>query len=302
MPINIYYMIYNIIFKLKKYIQVTKPGISRAQVLTVSIGYFLAIQTIQFDLTYWMLVFGSYFFSSSAAVCNNIYERSLDLKMDRTKDRVLAAKKITVKEALSIAIICFVLATYFLINVNGLTWIIGFITFITYVFVYTPLKQITWMNTFVGAVPGSLPLLGGWAASGMPFHLAGISLMLTLFCWQIPHFYALSIMYFDDYAKADFKMLPIFDNEFKATKRQIIIFTLLMILSSLYPVFSFYLGQVYFIGIVLLSAVFVYVALKTIANLTKKNAKKLFFLSIIYLMVWFLLILIDIVINNAGLF
>ena len=196
-----------------------------------------------------------------------------------------------------LGIVCFAIGAFLLLSINWMVFAIALLTLVTYVWIYTPLKQVSWINTLVGAVPGALPLLGGWAASGTPFHLAGISLMFTLFCWQIPHFYALSIMYLEDYKRANFKMLPIEDNEFLATKRQIIIFSILMILASVYPFFVYFLSEVYFFGVVLISSMFLVGVIQAIKDLSKKNAKKLFILSIIYLPMWFLFILLDIYIS-----
>ena len=120
--------------------------------------------------------------------------------------------------------------------------------------------------------------------------------MFTLF-WQVPHFYALSIMYLDDYKQAGFKMLPIGDEGFVATKRQVLVFTFLMILSSVYPYFILFLSDVYFFGVLILSVIFVRYTLKFTRDLSIQNARKLFFLSIIYLMAWFLLIILDILMS-----
>ncbi|MEK9727804.1 MAG: heme o synthase [Candidatus Margulisiibacteriota bacterium] len=282
--------------KIKNYISFTKPGISRAQILTVSIGYFLATQTLSINLTYFYLILATYLFSASACGANNLIEFKLDEKMNRTKKRELITGEISRNEAVIIIIFTFILATLFVLKINIFTLIISWATWFIYVAVYTPLKQYSWLNTYVGAIPGALPLIGGWVATGTPLHLAVLSLFFTLFCWQIPHFFALSILYFDDYKSAGFFMLPNQKGGIAATKRQMIFFSILMTLSSIYPFFIGFLSELYLVGVVSLSVVFNWFIFTGIKNL-ELNAKKLFILSIIYLPVWFAFIIIDIVFN-----
>ena len=289
-------MFFKFLTQFKKIIVITKPGITRAQVLTVSIGYFLANQSLTLNLDYLLLVIGTYFISSSACAANSILEKNIDLKMNRTKNRPLPSNELSVSMAIGVVFVCFIIGVLAFIKINALTLITALLTFVTYVFVYTPMKKYSWLNTPIGAIPGALPLLGGWFAAGTPLHLAVISLFFTLFCWQIPHFYALSIMYYEDYKSANLKMLPLYKGGISATKRQIIFFTLLMAASSIYPFFIHFLGIQYLIGMVVLSIVFIIYATKAIKDL-KMNAKKLFILSIIYLPLWFILIIIDILLN-----
>ena len=240
---------------------------------------------------------GPIFFSASACSLNNILEVEHDSLMNRTKDRELPNNKISFVEAWVIIIICFLIGTYFLLSVNIMTFLLAVLTFLTYCFIYTPLKRISWINTLVGAVPGALPIIGGWVATGTPMHIAAISVFFTLFSWQIPHFYALSIMYLDDYTSAGFKMLPIGDENYQSTRRQIIIFTFLMIVSSIGPFLYGFLSEIYLFGVLVLSGAFLVLTIKFIKDFTKKNAKKLFILSIIYLPLWLILVLVDIILK-----
>lgn len=282
--------------KIKHYISFTKPGISRAQILTVSIGYFLARQSIIIDPIFIFLIIGTYCFSGAACGANNIIEVDYDKKMTRTSSRELVVGKMSILEAVLLVLLLFLTGCYFAIKINMATFIVSVTTVFIYVLIYTPLKRFSWINTHVGAIPGALPLIGGWLATGTPVHLAGISLFFTLFCWQIPHFYALSIMYFDEYKSAGFRMLPNQVGGIAATKRQILFFTILMILSSVCPFFIGFLNMIYLVGVIILSSIFFRFVLMANKDL-KKNAKKLFILSIIYLPLWFTLIIVDIVIN-----
>ena len=289
-------MFFKFLTQFKKIIVITKPGITRAQVLTVSIGFFLANQSILLNLHYFYLVIGTYFVSSAACAANSMLEKDIDSKMNRTKNRPMPSNQVSTKTALILIVICLLVGLFLLQLINLSVLFVAVLTFITYVFVYTPMKKYSWLNTPIGAIPGALPLIGGWFAAGTPLHLAVISLFFTLFCWQIPHFYALSIMYYEDYKSANLKMLPLYKGGISATKRQIIFFTLLMAASSIYPFFIHFLGIQYLIGMVILSIVFIIYATKAIKDL-KMNAKKLFILSIIYLPLWFILIIIDILLN-----
>ena len=282
--------------KLKSYISFTKPGISRAQILTVSIGYFLAKQAIVFNIDFINLIIATYLFSASACGANNLIEKDYDAKMKRTQNRELVIGKISIAEAIAIILVTFVVAVFFVLKLNIETLVISLLTVVIYVFIYTPLKRISSINTYVGAIPGALPLLGGWVATNTPIHLAVISLFFTLFCWQIPHFYALSIMYFEEYKSAGFRMLPNQKGGIQATKRQMLFFSILMALSSMYPFFIGFLSEIYFIGVCVLSVVFLRQIFRGLEDL-ENNAKKLFILSIIYLPLWFTLIIVDIVVN-----
>ena len=283
--------------KIRYYFNFTKPGISRAQILTVSIGYFLAKQEIVFNQTFFYLIAGTYLFSSSAGGLNNLIEKKHDALMDRTKKRALVTSDISVVEALFIIIICFAAATFLLYLINVPTLLVAIGTVLIYGFIYTPLKRISWINTLVGAIPGALPVLGGWLATETPIHIAIIAVFFSLFSWQIPHFYALSIMYLNEYKNAGFKMLPINDDGFKSTKRQILIFTILMILSSTGPFLYGYLSEIYLVGVLVISIIFFMLTIKFIKGFTNKNARKLFILSIIYLPLWLSFIIIDILLN-----
>jgi protoheme IX farnesyltransferase len=289
-------MTFHFLDKLKHYFTITKPGITRAQILTVSIGFFLANQTVSFTLVYFFLILGTYFFSSSACAANSLMERDVDALMARTKDRPLPRGEVSKNEALGVIIVCFLVGSYCMFQVNALALSVALLTFGTYVFAYTPIKKYSWLNTPVGAIPGALPLLGGWFAANAPLHVSVISLFFTLFCWQIPHFYALSIMYYDDYKAGHLKMLPLYPNGIQATKRQIVFFSILMILSSLYPFFTGFLSLLYCVGMIILSTIFFVQVIRSLRDI-HSHAKKLFILSIIYLPIWLMLIMVDILIS-----
>jgi heme o synthase len=286
--------------KLRLFFQVTKPGISRAQVLTVSIGYFLAKQSLSLDSVFFLLIVATYLLSSAACIANNLIETQYDAQMERTKHRALPAQVMTPIYGIVMMVLFFLSGLFFVSKINGITVCVSLLTVFIYVALYTPLKRLSWTNTLVGALPGALPLLGGWVATGTPIHLSVIALTFTLFSWQMPHFYALAIMYYDDYKVAGFKMLPIGDVAFRSTKRQVLLFTVLMVISSVCPYFIGFLSDVYFFGIIIVSFVFIFLVIRFLNEFNKINARKLFFLSIIYLPLWFFLILLDIIVGGVN--
>lgn len=282
--------------KLRYYWSFTKPGISRAQILTVSIGYFLATQAIHITPIYGYLVVSTYLFSAAACGLNNILEVNFDRAMKRTQQRELVVQCMTKKEAWAVVMVTFVVASVLSLKINVLTFWISILTVGIYVGIYTPLKRVSWMNTYVGALPGALPLIGGWCAAGTPIHMAVIALFLALYCWQIPHFYALAIVYLDDYRAAGFKMLPLAIGGIPATKRQMVIFSVLMVIVSMYPVLAGFLGTVYWIGTVASGGIFLYYVSVSVGQL-ERHARKVFIISILYLPLWFLIIVADIILK-----
>ena len=167
--------------------------------------------------------------------------------------------------------------------VNLLTSFLGALTLISYLFIYTPLKRVTWLNTAIGAVPGALPPLMGWTAARGELGGEGWSLFAILFFWQIPHFLAIAWLYRDEYAKAGFVMLPSVDPDGFRTGRQAVSHTLGLVLASLMPAFFGLAGTIYFAGALLLGMVFLGFAVLFARALTTERARQLFFVSITYL-------------------
>lgn len=287
------YMEFRFVSRLRHCIDITKPGIARSQILTASIGFFVAKQTVTITPLYLYLILGTYFFAASGCAANSLIERDIDARMSRTQSRPLPTNKLSPQVALMVIAVCFIIGLLFISKTNGATLLLALLTFILYVACYTPLKQYSWTNTLVGALPGALPLIGGWTATGTPINISAIALFFTLFCWQIPHFYALSIMHKADYTMAKLKMLPLYPNGIRATKWHIAFFSFLMVISSLIPYFDSFLGHIYFFGMIILSCIFLVYSLKTLSDI-HFYSKKLFVLSILYLPAWFILIIIDI--------
>ena len=160
---------------------------------------------------------------------------------------------------------------------------LGGITLGSYLFIYTPLKRVTPLNTAIGAVAGALPPLMGWTAAGGEINAEGWSLFAILFFWQLPHFLAIAWIYREDYAKAGFAMLPVFDPDGQRTSRQAVSHTLGLLPISLCPFLFGLEGTVYLTGALVLSLGFVWQAIRFSRDLTVQRARQLFYASIIYL-------------------
>lgn len=167
--------------------------------------------------------------------------------------------------------------------VNPLTSVLGAASFVSYLFIYTPLKRVTWWNTAVGAIPGALPPLMGWAAARGELAGGGWALFAILALWQMPHFFAIAWIYKDDYARGGFQMLPAVDPDGSRTAHQAVNHTLLLLPASLCPFLFHLAGPVYLAGALVLGAAYLGCAIHFARRLDVPSARKLFFASILYL-------------------
>jgi protoheme IX farnesyltransferase len=177
--------------------------------------------------------------------------------------------------------------------VNPLSGFLSLLTVFLYVLVYTPLKRISWWNTVVGAIPGALPPMGGWASATNELDAGAWILFLILFVWQHPHFYAIAWMYKEDYAKGGFKMLPVVHPDGIRTFRQTLGFSILMIPVSLLPYCYGIAGEVYAVGVTLLGVWMLMSSIKVWRSHTVADARALLKVSVIYLPLFFALLLCD---------
>lgn len=280
--------------KLSGLLTLSKPRILVMVVLMAAAGFFLGAQTIEPVWTFFMTILGTAISSAGAAALNNYLERDCDLEMNRTKSRPIPQGIVSPGEALTFgwlaALIGVALLTW---QVNLLTGFLSLLTTFLYVVVYTPLKRITWWNTVVGAVPGALPPMGGWAAATGELDVGAWIVFLILFVWQHPHFYAIAWMYRDDYARGGFKMLPVVYPDGVRTFRQIIGFSVLLIPVSLLPYVYEMAGQIYAVGMLVLSLGMLAAAIKAWRSRAVSDARALLQASVIYLPLFFALILCD---------
>jgi protoheme IX farnesyltransferase len=222
--------------------------------------------------------------AAGASALNQLLEREYDAKMRRTQGRPLPSGRLQPATVAIFGGICSVAGlVYLALAVNLLTSVLGAVTLVSYLFIYTPLKRVTWLNTAVGAVPGAFPPLMGWTAARGELSGEGWALFAILFFWQLPHFFAIAWIYRDEYARAGFKMLPGIDPEGRRTAQQAISNTLALLAVSLFPFVFKMAGTTYLAGAIVLGAGFLWCAIQFSRHLTLKRARQLFFASIIYL-------------------
>ena len=276
------------------FIELTKPRITFLILVSTALGYYLG-NTGQFELFNFLItIIGTTMLAGGAGAINHYIEKDLDMLMERTKSRPIPAGLISSQTALYFGILQSVLGFGLLLAfVNMLTALLGLLTIFLYLFVYTPLKKITWLNTTIGAVPGALPALGGWAASANELTPNAWILFAILFLWQHPHFYAIALMCKEDYKKAGFKMLPVIEEDSNRTNRQIIWHAFLLIPVSLFFVVTGVLGSIYFWGAAILGAFYLLSGIPLLRESSVKNAKLLLRTSVLYLPLLLVIILID---------
>ena len=286
---------------LSTYIELTKPRITLLVLVTAYLGYYLGLRSqgdhmvsVESWLILFYLILGTWATSEGAAVLNQVIERRHDAKMARTKNRPLVIGKISPMNALVFGMVlslCGYVFLYYLIN--PLTAWISAATVFLYILIYTPSKRITTWNTIIGSIPGALPPVGGWVAATGSLAPPAWILFGILFCWQMPHFLAIAIIYAADYEKGGFKMLPSIYPESKRTSYVILFFTVALLVTSLGLYILKVGGILYAVGAALLGVAFFMVALKVIMESNKKNARRLMLASIIYLPLLLIIILIE---------
>jgi heme o synthase len=262
--------------------------------LTTLVGFYLGSRAPLSWVLMFHALFGTALLASGAAALNQLIEREHDAKMRRTQDRPLPSGRLTPESVLIIGGACGVIGMIYLaVAVNLVTAALGAATLVSYVFVYTPLKRVTTLNTVIGAIPGALPPLMGWTAARGEISSDGWSLFAILCFWQLPHFLAIAWMYKDDYQRAGFVMLPVVDETGERTGRQALCHTLGLLPISLCPFLFHMVGAIYLTGALILGVLFIWCAFEFSRDLTLRNARRLFFASIIYLPLLLTLMVID---------
>ena len=204
--------------------------------------------------------------------------------MRRTRNRPVPAGRIPVAEAWAFGVALSVVGcAYLWVMINPLTSGLAALTILSYIALYTPLKRVTSLSTIVGAIPGAIPPVGGWAAARGELHIEAAILFAILFLWQLPHFLAIAWMFREDYAAAGFPMLPVVDPSGGMTARQIVIYTIFLVPISLTPSLLGMTGVVYFIGAFLLGGAFLYVGVRMALARSMQDARRLLLASVLYL-------------------
>lgn len=280
--------------RLAVYLDLFKARLTALVLVTTLVGFYLGSQGQVDYLVMLHTVAGTALIASGAAALNELWERKYDARMRRTQDRPLPSGRLQPGAVLRIGMTASVLGVlYLLVAVNPVTAGLGALSLITYLFLYTPLKRVTWLNTAVGALPGALPPLMGWTAARGGWSSLGLALFAIQALWQIPHFMAIAWLYRDDYARAGFKMLPVIDPDGRRTGRQAWLHAAALLPVSVLPFFLHLAGPAYLAGAVMLGMAFAVVAAQFARELTLTRARQLFFLSIVYLPALLVLMVVD---------
>jgi len=262
--------------------------------LTTAVGFYLGWRG---PLDLWLMthaLLGTALVACGAAALNQLSEREYDARMRRTADRPLPSGRLQPETVLILGGASSAIGLIYLaLAVNPLTSLLGAITLGSYLFLYTPLKRVTWLNTAVGAVPGALPPLMGWVAARGELTAEGGALFGILFFWQIPHFLAIAWLYREEYEKAGFVMLPSVDPGGFRTGRQAVSHTMGLLIVSLTPFLFHLTGVLYVSGALVLGLLFLICAAQFSRQLTLGRARQLFFASILYLPLLLGLMVID---------
>ena len=241
-----------------------------------------------------LTLLGTALTAAGSGSLNHYLERDADKKMDRTRNRPLPSGTLTplfaVLYGMALVVVGSVTLAYF---VNLLTGFLSLLTAFLYIVVYTPLKKITWLNTSIGSIPGAIPIIGGWTAASNSISPMALVLFGIMYLWQHPHFYAIAWLCKNDYAKANFKMLPVIEESGTRTMRQIFWHLLLMIPLSFLPVIQGNLGIIYLVGVTIITFIFFLSALPLAKDRSNKSALLLLKASVLYLPVLLFIIIID---------
>jgi heme o synthase len=263
-------------------------------VLTTVVGFYLGTSgPARLDVLAATLI-GTALVASGAAALNQYIERKHDAQMDRTSSRPLPSGEMQPGTVLLFgAVISLAGLALLAVMVNSLTALLGATTLLTYLFVYTPLKRVTTLNTAIGAIPGALPPLMGWTAATDEISMGGWALFAILFFWQLPHFLAIAWLYREDYRKAGYAMLPVLDASGRKTGAQAVSHTLGLLPVSLAPVALKLVGPLYLVGALIAGLAMLWTAVRFARQLSSASARGLFFASILYLPVLLVLMVVD---------
>jgi protoheme IX farnesyltransferase len=274
--------------------ELTKPRLNFLVLVTTLVGYYMAVRTREDWRFLIHTLLATALTAAGASVLNQVIERDYDKLMPRTRLRPLPDGRISPGEAILYGCVLGLGGVVYLaLAVNYLTAILGTFTFLSYLFVYTPMKRWTTLNTVIGAIPGAIPPVMGWTAVHGTFGPQAAVLFCILFFWQMPHFLAIAILYRNDYAAGGFKMLPVVDEGLHVTGRQIVLYNACLIPITLMPTLLHMTGVVYFVLAMLLGIGYLSFGLICASTRERGDARKLFFASIIYLPVLLGVMMLD---------
>lgn len=268
--------------KIRDYFALTKPEVNLLILMTTSAGYYLGERGGFHLLGLVNTLFGTLLVASGTATLNQWTERVWDGRMRRTARRPLPAGRIKPREALGFGILLSIAGVLFLYAfVTPLSSLLAASTLLSYLLIYTPLKRHTPLCTLLGAVPGAMPVLIGWAGARDSLSSEAMLLFAILFLWQFPHFLAIALMYRDDYERAGYRMLPRFDADSRFTRGEILVFTAALILTTSLPLTAWGVG--YVLAMLVAGGFLGYYSWKLAASASRLAASRLLHASVVYL-------------------
>ncbi len=269
--------------KLRDYYTLTKPEVNLLILMTTSAGYYLASRGPFRIVGLVNTLLGTLLVASGTATLNQWMERVWDGKMRRTASRPLPSGRLTSREALVFGLLLSVTGgLYLLVAVNALSAALAVSTLLSYLLVYTPLKRKTPLCTLLGAFPGAMPTLIGWAGASAAINRQAWYLFAILFLWQFPHFLAIALMYREDYSRAGYHMLPDFDRDSRFTHAEIIGFSVLCVAATMLPLMD-RAGWLYGAGMGVAGAFLLYHSGKLATSNAKGLPGRLLHASVLYL-------------------
>jgi heme o synthase len=265
--------------------QLAKVGLSLSVVFSSIAGYLLAVEVVNYQVLF-LLGLGGFLMVAASNAFNQVIEKDTDALMKRTMNRPLPTGRMSTSTALTFAIIATTIGIGILYTINPKSALFGAISIFLYTCAYTPLKSVTPLAVFVGALPGAIPFMLGWVAATNKFGIEAGFLFMIQFFWQFPHFWAIGWLQFEEYKKAGFIMLPMNKKDQSATK-QILFYTAIMILVSVAPVLkmtgAFYIHPITAIIVALLGASMLYYGVLLHKKQTNIEARKLMLSSVLYI-------------------
>jgi protoheme IX farnesyltransferase len=266
------------------YAELVKARLTLLVLLTTAAGYYLGASSPLNGRVFFHVVFGTAAAAAGAAALNQWWERRVDALMERTKSRPIPGGRMTPLEALIAGSIFSAFGVVYLaLTCNALATILAALTIAIYIFAYTPLKRVSTFNTLVGAVPGALPPLIGWAAARGRIDAGAWSLFAIMMLWQLPHFFAISWMCRDDYSRAGFQMISNDDESGARSASQSVLFSMLLLVVAGLPAFVGVVSAVYVPVELILGGFYVAMSLRFLNQRSATAARSLFLASITYL-------------------
>ena len=274
------------------FVALAKPRLNMLVVVSSVAGYVMGGGDTHDVLRLTAVALGTGLVAGGASAFNQVIERETDSLMHRTRLRPMADRRLAIREALIFGAVLTVIGLAVLAaGANTLSALVALLTLLSYAVVYTPLKKVSSFATVVGAIPGALPPVIGWAAAQDELSRGAWVLFAIVFLWQLPHFLAIAWIYREDYARAGLPMLPVIDPDGRSTARQSVIYAAALLPVSLAPTLVGMAGTVYFAGALVLSLAFVWLAVRFGMSRSVADARRLFFGSITYLpLLWVLMI------------